>query len=75
MPALQNRQITMATRPEGEPRPENFRLVNGEAPQPGWFHGRRTPPSRSSPPDDRDARALAGAGLDEKVVGQPFRPG
>jgi NADPH-dependent curcumin reductase CurA len=35
MPPLQNRQITMATRPEGEPRPENFRLVNGEAPQPG----------------------------------------
>ena len=35
MPALQNRQITMATRPEGEPRPENFRLVTGEAPQPG----------------------------------------
>jgi hypothetical protein len=29
-----NRQIVLASRPEGEPKPENFRLVTSEAPKP-----------------------------------------
>jgi hypothetical protein len=29
-----NRQIVLASRPEGEPKPENFRLVTSEAPEP-----------------------------------------
>jgi NADPH-dependent curcumin reductase CurA len=34
MPA-KNRQIVLAARPEGEPRPEHFRVVESELPQPG----------------------------------------
>jgi NADPH-dependent curcumin reductase CurA len=34
MGALKNRQITLAARPDGEPRPENFRLVETAVPQP-----------------------------------------
>jgi NADPH-dependent curcumin reductase CurA len=30
-----NRRIVLASRPEGEPEPENFRLETGPAPQPG----------------------------------------
>ena len=33
--SLKNRQILLASRPEGEPTPENFRLVEVEVPQPG----------------------------------------
>ena len=29
-----NRQILLASRPEGEPKPDNFRLVVSEAPEP-----------------------------------------
>src|ERR1700745_4489738 len=30
-----NRQILLASRPHGEPTPENFRLVEAEVPEPG----------------------------------------
>jgi NADPH-dependent curcumin reductase CurA len=33
--APKNRQILLASRPSGEPTPDNFRLVEAEAPQPG----------------------------------------
>ena len=35
MPAATNRQIVLASRPSGEPTPNNFRLVETEVPQPG----------------------------------------
>ncbi|MBP6744604.1 NADP-dependent oxidoreductase, partial [bacterium] len=34
MSETQNRQITLASRPVGEPKDENFRLVEGVLPQP-----------------------------------------
>jgi NADPH-dependent curcumin reductase CurA len=34
MPAQKNRQILLASRPEGEPRPEHFRMVESEIPAP-----------------------------------------
>src|SRR5438552_4943497 len=33
--SLKNRQILLASRPRGEPTPDNFRLVEAEAPRPG----------------------------------------
>src|SRR5262245_53230160 len=33
--SLKNRQVLLASRPRGEPTPDNFRLVEGEAPRPG----------------------------------------
>ena len=33
--SLKNRQVLLALRPKGEPTPENFRLVEAEAPRPG----------------------------------------
>lgn len=33
--SLKNRQILLASRPSGEPTPDNFRLVQAEAPRPG----------------------------------------
>src|SRR6186713_2387900 len=33
--SLKNRQVLLASRPKGEPTPENFRLVEAEVPQPG----------------------------------------
>lgn len=35
MTAQKNRQIVLASRPEGEPRPDNFRLVESDAGEPG----------------------------------------
>src|ERR687896_390951 len=35
MPAETNRQIILASRPTGEPRDENFDLVEGPVPEPG----------------------------------------
>jgi NADPH-dependent curcumin reductase CurA len=35
MSARKNRQIVLASRPEGEPSPDNFRLVEKEVPAPG----------------------------------------
>jgi len=35
MTAVKNRQIVLASRPEGEPRPDNFRLVESDAGEPG----------------------------------------
>ena len=35
MPSAVNRQVIMATRPEGVPKPENFRVVTKDVPQPG----------------------------------------
>jgi NADPH-dependent curcumin reductase len=35
MPAEKNRQILLAARPRGEPTPEDFRLVEGDVPEPG----------------------------------------
>jgi NADPH-dependent curcumin reductase CurA len=35
MTAVRNRQILLASRPHGEPRPDNFRLVESDIPQPG----------------------------------------
>jgi hypothetical protein len=35
MSARKNRQIVLASRPEGEPRPDDFRIVEKEAPAPG----------------------------------------
>lgn len=35
MAAGRNRRVVLASRPEGEPTPENFRLVEDEAPEPG----------------------------------------
>src|SRR5437763_13196112 len=32
---LKNRQVILASRPSGEPAPDNFRLVEAEAPRPG----------------------------------------
>src|SRR5205085_6431064 len=33
--SLKNRQILLASRPSGEPTPDNFRVVEGEIPRPG----------------------------------------
>ena len=33
--SLKNRQVLLASRPKGEPTPENFRLVEAEVPRPG----------------------------------------
>src|SRR5215210_5801226 len=33
--SLKNRQVLLASRPNGEPTPDNFRLVEAEAPRPG----------------------------------------
>jgi NADPH-dependent curcumin reductase CurA len=33
--SFMNRQVLLATRPSGEPTPDNFRLVQAEAPRPG----------------------------------------
>ena len=33
--SLKNRQVLLASRPSGEPTPDNFRLVQAEAPPPG----------------------------------------
>lgn len=33
--SLKNRQVLLASRPTGEPTPDNFRLVEAEAPRPG----------------------------------------
>jgi hypothetical protein len=33
--SLKNRQVLLASRPSGEPTPDNFRLVQAEAPRPG----------------------------------------
>src|SRR4051794_14322439 len=38
MTAGRNRQVLLASRPEGEPRQENFRLVEAEIPEPGPGH-------------------------------------
>jgi NADPH-dependent curcumin reductase CurA len=35
MSNMKNRQIVLASRPEGEPKPEHFRLVESDAPAPG----------------------------------------
>ena len=35
MTATRNRQILLASRPTGEPTPDNFRLVEAEVPEPG----------------------------------------
>jgi len=34
MPAMKNKQITLASRPAGMPSMENFATVNAEVPQP-----------------------------------------
>ena len=36
--SLKNRQVLLASRPSGEPTPDNFRLVEAEAPRPGHGH-------------------------------------
>src|SRR5262245_26405760 len=33
--ATKNRQILLASRPSGEPTPDNFRTIEGEVPRPG----------------------------------------
>ena len=33
--SLKNRQVLLASRPKGEPTPENFRLVEAAVPRPG----------------------------------------
>jgi NADPH-dependent curcumin reductase len=38
MTALKNRQILLASRPRGEPAPDNLRLVETEVPEPGPGH-------------------------------------
>src|SRR5215471_15107809 len=35
MTAERNRQIILASRPHGEPKPDNFKLVETEVPEPG----------------------------------------
>jgi NADPH-dependent curcumin reductase CurA len=35
MTAARNRQVLLASRPHGEPRPDNFKLVESDVPQPG----------------------------------------
>src|SRR5262245_16381213 len=33
--SIENRQVLLASRPKGEPTPENFRLLEAEVPRPG----------------------------------------
>ena len=35
MPAGRNRRVLLASRPRGEPKPEDFELVEAEVPEPG----------------------------------------
>ena len=35
MTAGRNRQVLLASRPHGEPTPEDFKLVEAEVPEPG----------------------------------------
>jgi len=35
MPALESREIRLASRPDGMPSPDNFEVAAGSAPEPG----------------------------------------